>query len=202
MTIESVVSSEYPLQPKRSDGKLEYSKVNIGKGFLASITYTFTNKRLSRLNYSIYRLNQNSKNKAPSIVPLHRKVSMVDYIFNSFLNKGYSCWLGWHMNAVSAKKMVEKYGGLKNCNLDEILVKKIDFIAKENNSLDATVTFENERSRASFRFNEYQNELNYEYYTKPDWLTEGSDFVLEDVYLWLTIEPNTKTEKKLNSNRF
>jgi hypothetical protein len=202
MTIENVVSSEYPLQPTREDGKLEYSKVDIGNGFLAKIIYSFTNKRLTEVKYVIYRLNQNSKDKAPSIVPLHTKVFMTQYIFNSFKEKGYECWLGWHMNAVSSKEMLEKFGSTGICDLDETFVKKIEELAIEKNSIDAIVTFENERSNASFRFNEYQNELNYEYYKKPDWLTKDSEFLLEDVYLWLVVEPNSKTEKKLNNNRF
>jgi len=41
MTIENVISSEYPLQPIKGNGKLEYSKVDIGNGFLAKIKTLF-----------------------------------------------------------------------------------------------------------------------------------------------------------------
>lgn len=202
MTTENVISSEYPLQPTKEEENLEYSNVDIGNGFLAKIIYSFSNKILIEVKYVIYKPNQNSKYKVPSIIPLHTKVLLTEYIFDSFEDKGYKCWLGWHMSGVFPTEMLEKFGSRKICDLDETFVTKIEQLAIERHATEARVTFENERSNATFRFNEYQNKLNYEYNRRTDWLTKDFQFTLEDVFLWLVVEPNSKTKMILNKNRF
>jgi hypothetical protein len=199
MTLQEVISAEYPLQPIIDGEIIRFENVDIGNGFNSTLIYKFVNKRVMYLKYVVYMFNPELQQNTDRIVPLHQKVSMSSYVFEALKSKGYECRIGWHMNSMINQERIDLSGSLKNCNLNKDFVDLIDDFAKTKNEIDVYISFQNNRSNATFRFNEYQNSTSYE--TKSI-KTKQIKFNYYNVFYWLEFKPNYETKKEMNKSRF
>lgn len=197
MSINDVINSEYPLEGNLNGNQLRYNNVDIGNGFTSALLYEFSNGKLIKLKYIIYG-NPAFKGTCKNIISLVDKVKYTTYIIETLYQKGYKCDMGWYLvNNTSLAQETGNRNDFWNCKLDYNTVSKVDKLAKEKNAVLVAIGLENERSHASFYYNEYQNsEANKETNLFPC----DSDYY--NTYLWLEITPNYKVKNELNKNRF
>lgn len=200
MTMQEVINSEYPMRASKDGNEVEFKNVEIGNSFTARLIYSFTNGKLTELKYIVYG-SEYSRGTCDKVIPLTDKVRFSTFIFDALKEKGYKCDMGWYIvNGTHLAQVTGKREDYYNCNTDFETVSFFDKVAKREGAERVAIGFENNRSHASFYFNEHQNyEPNFEL---PD---EAKTPCKSDYYntrFWLEITPNYKVKKEMNSSRF
>jgi hypothetical protein len=200
MTIQEVISSEYPLTPQTKGNEVEFYNVDIGNSFTARLIYEFSNGRLIKLKYIVYGYkSQYTRGTCDFIIPLFDKVRYSTFIFDALKTKNYKCNMGWYTpNGKHLADLTNNKQDYWNCSTDETTVKKVDAMAQSMKAERVAVGFENERSSATFYFNEHQNYKSQ--YDSEFKMSCDSDFY--NTYFWLEIKPNYKVEKGMKGNDF
>jgi len=197
MTIQEVTNSEYPLTGKLEANELSIENVDIGNGLTAKLIYEFSNGKLIQLKYIVYG-NSSLKGTCENIIPLTYKVKYTSFIIEALLKKGYKCYMGWYLpNLTSLAQETNKKDDFWNCKVDYETVKFVDDLAKKKEALNVAIGFENNRSYASFYYNEYHNSSSD---TKSTFFPCNSEYY--NTLLWLKITPNYKVKEEMKKNTF
>ncbi|MBK8656759.1 MAG: hypothetical protein IPN20_23245 [Haliscomenobacter sp.] len=201
MTIQEVTKAEYPMEPEIEGNELVFSNVDIGNGFTATITYSFTNGKLTKVEYEVYGYKYgNARGTCKNIVSLYDKVAYSKFIFDALKEKGYVCDLGWYFLTIGDRYLADytkKREDYSNCSNDKSTVDFVDKIAKENRFDRISIELKNKRCTANFRFNEHQN------YPESNFgIQKNCDDEYYNIYFWLYFEPTSEVLKELNKNRF
>lgn len=192
MTINEVVSSEYPLVPSKSNEKeIRFDNIQILNN-KATIIYEFSNKQLFEVRYIIYGANDSGKRgSCDKIISLYDKVNYTSTIFEAIKSKNYKCNLGWYLNCESNNYPL----GYGNCNLDKKSINAMENFAFEKNCTEIILSFENERTNLSISFNQYQN-------SKLKYNTFPCNDEYYNTYYWVVFTPNYKTENEIRKSEF
>jgi len=196
MTISEVIASEYPLKPISNNAdELEYANVKLSNGHTVRILYYFKNKMLNEVRYILFGYDASySKGTCTHIISLYDKITYTKYVFDAIKNKGLKCDLGWYIpNCHQAKvNTISPY----SCVLDKLTIDKIEKLAFDSGCDRIALSYENERTAATFYFNQYQsivNSLNKH---------KACDDIFFNIYYWLEFKPSYKLRKKIQSTDF
>ncbi len=164
MTISEVKASEYPLVGEDHDGAATklfefdicYYDVTIGNDHKASIIYSFTNKRLTEISYQMYGRNDPDRKGTDShFIPLLKKIEYTNFVFDALQkDKHMTCSHGW-CDPFSSKLNIP--ANFHTCGTDAQTVEYIEKAGDLAHITTLSIGFENERSYATFYFNQYQN---------------------------------------------
>ncbi len=197
MSISDVISAEYPMSPtERKTNELKFTNVELSNGHKATIWYTFRNAQLIEVRYAIYGYDSPyTRGTCSKIIPLYDKVKYTSFIFQSIISKGMKCVFGWHLVHSSSNFFPV---GKDNSNLDQQTVEKVEMAASEAIENEIGLDFENDRTRASFSFNQYQNE---DPRFKGIKIFECNDDYF-NTYYWLVFKPNSNVEAEMIKGDF
>jgi hypothetical protein len=197
MTINEVMASEYPLIPsEKKSEQLEYLNVEIGNGQKVDISYRFKNLKVQEIKYTIYGYNAEfSKGTCSHVIPLYDKIKYTNFIFEAIRSKSMKCNIGWYIPYGIPSGFITGFP-IKNCNIDKKTVEKIENATRENQSTQIALSFNNERTNATFYFNEYQNYKTESTHVLP------CDDKSYNIYYWLVFSPSYNIEKETKQQDF
>jgi hypothetical protein len=195
MSINEVMSSEYPLTPDDKDsGELEYKNVELSNGGKATILFTFKNRKLNEVKYIMYGYDASfSKGTCKNIVSLYDKIRYTSFVFDALMLKEYKCHMGWYLVNCSNTYPV----GYDNCDLDKTTIDKIEKAAREVRCEQIGLSYENKRTRSTFYFNQYQNTYDE---SKKQLFPCNSSFY--NTYYWLVFSPSFELKRQINKTDF
>lgn len=196
MTISEVIASEYPLSASSTkEDELNYLNVEIGNGQKADISYRFKNLKVKEVKYTIYGYKAEfSKGTCSNIIPIYDKIKYTSFIFEAIKSKGMKCNLGWYVPYGLPSGYIEGFP-VKSCNIDRLTVEKIANASFKAEATQIALSFENERTIATFYFNEHQN-----YKKQSSFEPCNAEFY--NIYYWIVFSPRYNIEEELNSKEF
>ena len=186
-------------KPTIEGNLVRFENQDLGKGYRANIEYKFMAGRLLKIEYTVFYKSENVVGSCKNVIPFRDKIMYSEHVFKELEETlELRCAAGWYFNdSINIRDFTYKVDDDYNCKREGKLLVELASLANKHQFHTINMAMVNKRTKAHFKFNEWQN--NKDAFIEELGYTPKCEDDIYNTYYWITFEPNAVLKEGISN---